>query len=466
MRSKLAIDNMQFAIGNLQQAIGNLQGTSGNLQCTIGNKKWSTSKLQYAKCDLPNAFCYLPIAHCLLLIAFCLFFFSSSGQVITLDTVLNRIERNNPMLKMYDEQINAANNYSEMTKSWMPPKFSTGPWQVPYKSFSDGMWMFTGEQMIPNPKKQKANFNYMQAMAPVEQQGKLAKRNEMFAMAKQNYYEWVVLKKKYDVTVQTDSLLNYIVKEAQMRYIYNKEKLNNIYKAQADLYELRNMEIMLLGDMNMKNVELNTLMNIDKSNIYMIDTSYQNRNYELQLPDTTLISSSRSDIKQFDANIGLVRLQQEYEKSKRLPDFGFSVSHMQSLGEMPNSFAAMGMVSIPIFPWSSKEYKSNIKGLDNTANAISYQKQSLINETAGMIAALQSQIKSAKQQLANYKNNIIPAYYKSYQTSLIGYQQNTEDLFVVLDGLKMYRMAKINELEQLNKLLKLQVDYEKELEIR
>lgn len=126
----------------------------------------------------------------------------------------------------------------------------------------------------------------------------------------------------------------------------------------------------------------------------------------------------------------------------------------------------MGMITIPIAPWASKEYKSNIKGLDNTTNAINFQKQSLINEAAGMIASLQTQIKSTKQQLANYNDNIIPAYYKTYQTSLIAYEQNTEDLFVVLDGLKMYRMAKMNELDQLNALLKLQVEYEREMEIR
>jgi outer membrane protein TolC len=388
------------------------------------------------------------------------------AQVLPLDSVLNRIEKNNPMLKMYDEQIIAVNNYSQMAKSWMPPTLSTGPWQTPYKSFSDGMWMITGEQMIPNPSKQKANYNYMQGMAPVEQQGKQAKKNEMFAMAKQNYYEWIVLKKKFNVLVQTDSLLNYIVQVAQLRYTYNKEKLNNIYKAQADLYELRNMETMLLGDIQMKNVELNTLMNVDKSFAFDVDTTLQPHNYELQLPDTSLISSSRSDIKQFDASIGLVKLQQQYEKSKRLPDFGISLSHMQSLGMMPNQFSAMGMITIPIAPWASKEYKSNIKGLDNTFNAINFQKQSLINETAGMIAAMQTQIKSAKQQLTNYSDNIIPTYYKSYQTSMIAYEQNTEDLFVVLDGLKMYRMAKMNELEQFNTLLKLQVDYEKEMEIR
>ena len=402
----------------------------------------------------------------ILLFIFCVCAIQTFGQVLTIDSVLSRIENNNPMLKMYDEQINAANNYSEMAKSWMPPTFSTGPWQAPYKSFSDGMWMITGEQMIPNPAKQKANYQFMQGMASIEQQGKAAKKNEMFAMAKMNYYEWIVLQKKYYVLMQTDSLLNYIVQVAQNRYTFNKEKLNNIYKSQADLFELRNMEAMLVGDMKMKNIELNTLMNIDKSYEFDVDTSFKSYDYELQLIDTFLITTSRSDIKQFDANIGLLKFQQQYEKSKRLPDFGISLSHMQSLGMMPNQYSAMGMMTIPIAPWATKEYKSNIKGLNNTLNAIGYQKQSLVNETAGKIASLQTQMKYSKQQLTNYTNLIIPTYFKSYETSMLAYEQNTEDLFVVLDALKMHRMAKMNELDQLNVLFKLQVEYEKELEIR
>ena len=402
----------------------------------------------------------------ILLFIFCVCAIQTFGQVLTIDSVLSRIENNNPMLKMYDEQINAANNYSEMAKSWMPPTISTGPWQAPYKSFSDGMWMITGEQMIPNPTKQKANYQFMQGMASIEQQGKAAKKNEMFAMAKTNYYEWIVLQKKYYVLMQTDSLLNYIVQVAQNRFTFNKEKLNNIYKSQADLFELRNMEAMLVGDMKMKNIELNTLMNIDKSYEFDVDTSFISYDYELQLIDTFLITTSRSDIKQFDANIGLLKFQQQYEKSKRLPDFGISLSHMQSLGMMPNQYSAMGMMTIPIAPWATKEYKSNIKGLNNTLNAIGYQKQSLVNETAGKIASLQTQMKYSKQQLTNYTNLIIPTYFKSYETSMLAYEQNTEDLFVVLDALKMHRMAKMNELDQLNVLFKLQVEYEKELEIR
>lgn len=396
----------------------------------------------------------------------CLISLTISAQVISLDSILNRIERENRMLRMYDEQILAMNKNAEMAKSWMPPTLSTGPWQAPYKSFTDGMWMISAEQMIPNPAKQKLNYNYMKSMAPVEKFNQQARKNEMFAMAKQLYYEWIILKKKYEALVQTDSLLNYTVRIAELRYSYNKEKLNTIYKAKADLYELRNMITMVTGDIKMKNVELNTLMNIDKSTIFDVDTLIQVKPYEFLLPDTLTIASSRSDIRQFDASYNLIRIQQEFEKSKRLPEFGISLTHMQALGDFPNQFSAMGMVTIPIVPWSSKEYQSKIRGLDNEANAIRYQQQALINETTGEIASIQTQLRSFKLQLSNYSENIIPTYIKSYQSSMNAYEQNTEDLFVVLDGLKMYRMALMTKFELLKTILKLQIDYEKEMEIR
>lgn len=405
------------------------------------------------------------IKYILLLLGF-LFNFKSLAQILSLDSVLNRIEKNNPMLKMYDEQINAANNYSEGAKSWMPTTFSSGFWQTPYANISGGMWMITAQQMIPNPTKQKAGYNAMKSMASVEKYSKDAKKNEMFTMAKRNYYDWVVLKKKYEVAVQTDSILNFMLKLAQLRFKYNKEKLSSIYKAQADLFEIRNMQTMFLGEMRMKNTEINTLMACDKSFQFEVDTNFRALGYDGKLADSALISTLRSDIKGFDASISYLKRQQDLEKTKRLPDFGFSVTHMQSLGMMPSQFAAMGMVSIPLTSKASKEYKSNIKAIENVVNATGFQKENLINETMGRLSILQTQIKSSKKQLENYRTNIVPTYYKSYQVSMVAYEQNTEDLFLVLEGLKMYRMAKMAELNQLEILLNLQVDYEKEMEIK
>lgn len=391
---------------------------------------------------------------------------TSFAQTLPLDSILYRIEKNNPMLMMYEEQIHAVNNYAQGAKSWMPPTISAGLWQTPYSMVAEGMLMVSAEQMIPNPVKQDANYNFMLGMIPVEAEEKKAKRNEMFAMAKQSYYEWVVLKKKHEIVQQNDSLLDYIVHIAKLRLTYNKEKLNNIYKAQADLFELRNMDLMLQGEMRMKAVELNTLMSRDKNMVFDIDSTVSLHNYDSTLPDTIQLLSSRSDFKRYDASISLLKLQQEYEKSKRLPDFGISLSHMQSLGMMPSQYSIMGMISLPLSPWASREYDANIEGLKNTMNAMSYQKQALLNQSSGMIASLQAQMRIARQQLTNYRENIIPSYDKSYESSMNAYQQNTEDLFVVLEALKMYRMARMNALDVLANVLQLEVQYEKEMEIR
>lgn len=400
----------------------------------------------------------------LVLSGFCVM--QSFAQILSLDSVLNLIENNHPMLHMYDEQINALESYSGMAKSWMPPTLSMGPWQAPYSSLKDGMWMVTGEQMIPHPKKQKANYNYMLSMTKVEQHGKSVKKRELFLSAKHSYFEWIVLKKKYTTLIITDSLLNYILNTGRFKYTYNKEKLGNIYKAEAELFDLRNMETMYLNDMKKKNVELNTLLNVDRTLVFDVDTTWTDRNYEMQMPDSALIISSRSDIKQLEANIGTLKLQQEYEKAKRLPDFGFSFSHMQSLSGLPNQYSAMGMMSFPIAPWSSKEYYSIIRSLNHSAQALDHQRQALLNETSGRIASLIVELKTVKQQMENYRDHVIPAYKKSYQASMLAYRENTEELFVVLDGIKMYRMAMLNELDFLNQFLNLQAEYENELEIR
>ncbi|HRH64773.1 MAG TPA: TolC family protein [Bacteroidia bacterium] len=401
-----------------------------------------------------------------LLGVFCSWLCQASGQTVSLDSILSAIEKNNPMLKMYEEQINAVENFSKGAKSWMAPTLSTGPWQTPYSMFNEGMWMFTGEQMIPNPAKQRANYFYMKGMGEVEQYGRNAKRNELFALAKTNYYEWVILKKKYDNVLQIDSVLNYIFQVAKNRYTFNKEKLSNVLKTEAELYQIKNMQEMLVYEIQMRNIEINSLMNKNKSDRFEVDTTVLDKHYDNQESDSSAIANSRSDLKQLDATIVLLKLQQDLEKTKRLPDFGISLSHMQSLGVMPNSYSAMGMVTVPITPWASKEYKSNIKGIENNIRAIDYQREAMLNETSGMIASIKTQIKSLRKQIENYKINIIPTYYQSYQSALLSYQQNNEDLFVVLDALRMYKMSNEEMYTIMNTIFQLQVQYEKELEIR
>jgi outer membrane protein TolC len=398
-----------------------------------------------------------------------------NAQVLPLDSITAKILSNNPELKMYNSQIKAMDTYAQGARAWEAPKIGAGFFMTPYRS---SMWgadkamgyngmgniMIQAEQMIPNPAKIKANENYMKAMSSVESSNKDFTQNSLIAEAKINYIEWVILKKKQNVLKTNESLINYIIKTSEIRYPYEQEKLNTIYKAKASLAEINAMQLMIENDIQQKKIELNRLMNRDKNSDFDIDTTITIKNYELEIIDTANIGSKRSDVKSIEKSIALNNYKQKYEWSKSKPDFSIQYGHMFAFGNNPNLFSLMGMVSIPIAPWSSKMYKSTHAGLAFQKQAYQNQKDYIINETAGRLASLKSKIQNKKSQLKIYEKSILPALEKNYKVTLLAYEQNTEDLFVVLDARQSLQMTQLEYYNQLQELLLLQVEYEKEIE--
>lgn len=401
------------------------------------------------------------------MIIFCLLWNeNATAQVLNIDSILNRIEKYNGELNMFYLKMKAQNEYAQSTKSWMPPTLSAGMWQTPYTSFGEGMLMISAEQMIPNPVKQQADYDYELQKNESTESEKNMQRNELFTEAKQNYYDWVILKKKYALYQKTDSLLSLAIQLSQSNYATNNENLSNLYAAQAGLYELRIIENDLVTEMATKKSELKTLMNASLNFDFEIDTLYIIHDYEKMIMDTAWLCKNRSDIKSIDAEINSYVLQQDVEKNKLRPDFGVSLNHMQSFNNMPSAFSAMGMITIPIAPWSAKESKANYAGLQFDIEASQTQKQNLINTAANNLAALQTEIKNAKAQLDVYSKNILPAYQNSYITALFSLNQNTGDIQNVVDALMKYNDASMKKLEVELNLLSLQTEFEHELEIR
>lgn len=404
-----------------------------------------------------------------ILIIFGLLFFATkiNAQVYTLDSIFNTIAKNHPELQMYDLQIKAYNTYSTGARAWEAPQVGAGLYMVPYMFDKNmGSLMFTVTQMIPNPAKLKANEKYMLGMVGVESESKNFKFNQFVSQAKMVYYEWLVLKKKQAVLNESETLMNYIIQTAENRYTYQKEKLNSIYKAKAELAQLKSMQLMTNNEIDQKRIALNTLMNRDKNFVFDIDTSYVIKDYEKAVVDTGKINGFRSDLKVIDQSIKVMQLKQQVEKYKSKPDFGIRFDHAQGFGNQPNQFSIMGMITIPIVPWSSKMYKANVNGMDYEIEALLFQRQAAVNEVSGMIIGLQSEIKNKKAQVNIYQDNILPALQKNYKTTLLAYEQNTEELFMVLDAWQALKMAQLEFLNQVQELLLKQVEYEKENEIR
>ena len=274
------------------------------------------------------------------------------------------------------------------------------------------------------------------------------------------------MKKKRTVLNRSEEILEYIIASSENKYPYGDQKLNSIYKAKSELYDVKSMQLMLEQEISQMRIALNTLMNRDKNILFDVDSSFVIQNYEIQLVDTSAIKSYRSDFKSVEKQISMMQFKQQLEKNQRLPDFGIRYDHMNAFGMPPNQFTVMGMITIPIAPWSSKMYKANVKGLDFEIASMQKQNENIANEVAGKLEDLRTQMKFKKQQLILYSDSIIPALKKNYETTLLAYNQNTEMLFMVLDAWEMLNMKQLEYLDKMNELLQIQISYEKEIEKR
>jgi outer membrane protein TolC len=390
---------------------------------------------------------------------------------MSLDDIFTLIQKNNPEMKMYDAQVLALDEAAKGAKSWEPPQLATGFYMTPYntsltKSMDGqkgmGSYMISVSQMFPNKKEQNANASYKQAISSVDRQNKQAVLNELYAAAKTKYYDWIVIEKKLAVLDDNEKLLRFMIRSTELRYKNNLGKLNTYYKAKAELGKIKSRREELLNEETQKKISLNTLMNRDKNEEFIVDTNYVLKNY--QDVDSVYLIQARSDIHAVEQSLKINQLQLNLEKTKQLPQFGIEYQHMFGFGKSPWMFTLMGTVKIPLAPWSSGSYKANIEGLKWKAKSFEAQKQMILNKAAGEAEGLISSIKSKKDQLQLFEQNIIPALKKNYQVTQLAYEQNTGELFELLDAWQTLNMTEFDYLDQLQDLLNLQVELDKILE--
>ena len=404
----------------------------------------------------------------------------SKAQTFELDDILNKVQQSYPSLKMYDAQIQSLDAAAKGARNWMPPQVGAGFWMTPYNA---GLWsstkaagnipaqngmgshMISAEQMFPNKKYNDANEAYMQAMSSVEKETKQATLNDLFAAAKKNYYEWIVIEKRLAIVDESQKLLQFMITNAETRYKNGLGKISAYYKAKASLGSLENMRVELQNEVTQKRIALNTLMNRDKLENFSVDTNYVIRDYSTMTFDSSLFYNNRSDIKAIDKNIQLVYLQQNIEQANLKPQFGVQYAHMFGFGGSPMMFNLMGMVKIPL-NWSTRANKANIESLRLKAQSLEEQKISMANEYSGMAYQMQQNIAAKKKQVQLFENNILAALRKNYQSNLLAYSQNTEELFELYDAWETLNDTQLEYLNQLQQLLTMQVDLEKLLQIK
>lgn len=400
---------------------------------------------------------------------------TSSAQTLRLSEVIDSIRSRNPLLGMYENEIRSMDEAAKGARSWMPPQLGIGQFMTPYdvsrwRKEGDmpgmGSVMISAEQMFPNRKKLDADEEYMLAMSSIEKENKNASLNELIAEARQLYYEWILLRKNLAVLDENDRILDFMIRNAEIRYRNGLEKISAYYKAKAARGEVKNRQMMYANEIRQRMIRLNSLMGRDAMMEFDIDTSFQLKNFDELVFDSTLFYTQRSDMRSIDREIDLTLLRKESERAALKPQFGLRYENMIGFGGQPLQYNLMAMVRIPMAGWSSKMNKANMQSLQWKAAALQSRKAMLLNEYSGMAYGMRSELRLKKSQLSLYETEIIPALRKNYQSMQLAYEQNTEELFMLYDAWEILNNKQLEYIGLLGEALNLQVAIERLIEAK
>ena len=404
-----------------------------------------------------------------------LLFTATFAQQMSLPAVMDSIAANHPVVKMYNAEIRSMDAAAKGARSWMPPTVGAGFFMTPYNAKlwqRDGDMLGMGsvavsvEQMFPNRKKLNANENLMKAMSSVEKEKLFAALNENFQDAKKLYYSSIVLDKKLKVVKENEKMLDFMIRNAEIRYKNGLSKISAYYKAKAALGSSKNMQLMYENDLRVNRIRLNALMGRDAFAPLEIEPEYNLNDYSLETFGQDLFYQNRSDLRGIDREINIAKLKQDLEKQNLKPEFGVKFENMFGFGGQPMQFSLMLMVKLPFVSWASGMNKANMESLKLKEEALQAQKEMMVNEYSGMAYGMRNELDLNKNQLKLYEDTIIPALKNNYKSMQLGYEQNTEELFMLYDAWEQLNMAQLEYFEILTKALQTQTEIDRLIERR
>jgi len=394
-----------------------------------------------------------------------------SQKRMTIDEVLEVIERENSSLKSYNDLIQSVDAKVDGAGAWMAPMIGAGTFMTPYPGSGmvtegdKGALMISAEQDIPHPAKVNAKKEYLKIQSKTWFYAKNSRFNELRSNARQLYFDLIIAQKKLGLQKQNQQIMQNMKKLAEIRYPYNKSALDQIFKAEGRVYEAENMILMTEGEIRGKKIALNALMNRRAEENLEIDTSFVFSYKPVSSLDTTYFAETRSDVLHMQHDIHAMSASIKMMKQEAKPDFKLRFDHMNNYAAMmPRQFTAMLMVTIPIAPWSARMYKSEVKSMNFQRSAMQQQKEAMLTEMLGMARGMENEISTMQKLIGNYEHKIIPSLTKAFKISMLSYQENKAELTVVIDNWEAINMSQMNYLNQLQKYYQMITEYEKVIE--
>jgi cobalt-zinc-cadmium efflux system outer membrane protein len=397
-------------------------------------------------------------------------FLLSQAIAQPVDSLIREAYKNNPQLKSFEYQIQAAGFRASSSSAWPAPTIGVEFSQIPSNSTNILNDAISNNISISQMFMLGGKLSAMSEME--KRKGRVLEQNlgsfqvQLRAKIKMNYYQLWLLDRQAEVQQRTISLLNELAQNMQSHVMINRMRQADLFTIQAEVAsEKSKLSELYSKRANLQNVVNSLLGRNDFTQPIRTDST---------LPSTSVILSELqlSDrVKQ--ANPSLIAMDRMKEMNEaeitaanrelfpdvmlqamvmRMPNGMILTGGPRSTEMIQQSVAGMAMqktdwmysimasITLPFAPWSSERSTAKADEMRSTNLSIEAEKNAMERE---MIASLRSALNrhaTADSLVRQYQSEILPLTHKSAEAQTIAYQTGQVPITTVLDSRRMELM--------------------------
>ena len=377
---------------------------------------------------------------------------TNDNVFVTVDELIQEALKNNPEIRAFDANRNAAHARIPQMSALDNPQFNFEIMEAPRSDpFNSSQWKYVNfelMQMFPFPGKLAKAKNLAEIDAEHAHHDYEEKTLEIIEKVKAAYFELYFIQRALEVNQENIGLMQQFVNIAKIRYAVAQAMNQDLLKANVELARLANEQITLAQQEETAKAMLNILLNRPPQSplglTVLPERTAKAFNLE-ELQRTAL--ATRPMIRHDSLSVVQSRVAKSLAQRQYWPDFNVSLEYVTSPLDGFRGWTVMSGITLPFAPWSVKRQRGGVE----EATASIGVKEAMLNNSKNMILFVVKdalvKVQTAQRLVELYRATVLPQAEQSLRATTAAYQTQQSDFLTLLDGYRMLQMFKLEYYE-------------------
>ncbi|HSA59440.1 MAG TPA: TolC family protein [bacterium] len=301
------------------------------------------------------------------------------------------------------------------------------------------------EQKLPFPGKRHVRGKAARFDAEAAAANASGRVRDVLLDLKRTYYEVYRIERSLEVNRENQALLRQFLGSTETAYAAGKTTAANPLKAQVELSQLKNQEILLHQEHQTHMAHLTAILNRTDHEDLRLPSRLSWPRLKATLEDIEAMAvESRPELKELRAAEKRDRARVTSAKQGLIPDFALGFEYNQRPNR-EDAWTGTAMINLPVFFWSKN--RGEIREAKASLQAAKAEHDSMEIHTRHELEQAYSGVTASQKVVASYEREILPQAKTTLEAARTAYASGDVDFLTLIDAARTYRDLKTSYYE-------------------